>query len=95
MWLARKKCKYYSPKRRRIMAQGDPIKSLDVFERDNWICHLCDNRINRYLRLPNWWAATIDHVIPISEGGTHTWDNVKAAHAKCNWDKANKTPVAV
>lgn len=27
---------------------------------------------------------SIDHVIPISKGGTHTWDNVKLAHHGCN-----------
>lgn len=76
------------------MAQGDEIDALTLFERDEWWCHLCDNKINRRLRLPNWWAATIDHVIPLSQGGTHTWDNVKAAHAKCNFDKANAIPIA-
>lgn len=76
------------------MAEGDEIDSLTLFERDGWWCHLCDNKINRRLRLPNWWAATIDHVIPLSQGGTHTWDNVKAAHAKCNFDKANAIQIA-
>ena len=74
------------------MAEGDDIDSLTLFERDGWLCHLCDNEINRKLRLPNWWAATIDHVIPLSKGGTHTWDNVKAAHAYCNFAKANAVP---
>lgn len=27
---------------------------------------------------------SIDHVVPISKGGTHTWDNVKLAHHGCN-----------
>lgn len=27
---------------------------------------------------------SIDHVIPISKGGTHTWDNVRLAHHHCN-----------
>lgn len=38
-------------------------------------------------------AATVDHVIPISKGGTHTWDNVKPAHYKCNIDKADNTDI--
>jgi hypothetical protein len=29
-------------------------------------------------------AATLDHIIPISQGGTHTPDNVKTAHWICN-----------
>lgn len=74
------------------MAQGDEIDALTLFERDNWMCHLCDRRINRRLRLPNWWAATIDHVIPLSKGGTHTWDNVRASHAYCNFKKSDCLP---
>jgi 5-methylcytosine-specific restriction endonuclease McrA len=34
-------------------------------------------------------AATIEHVQPLTHGGTHTWDNVKPAHAKCNFDKGD------
>ncbi|MDT2396282.1 HNH endonuclease [Enterococcus avium] len=26
----------------------------------------------------------MDHVIPISKGGTHSWDNVRLAHRHCN-----------
>jgi 5-methylcytosine-specific restriction endonuclease McrA len=32
----------------------------------------------------------IDHVIPISKGGTDTLDNVRPSHAKCNLSKGNK-----
>jgi 5-methylcytosine-specific restriction endonuclease McrA len=30
---------------------------------------------------------SIDHVRPLSKGGTHEWNNVKLAHRKCNWEK--------
>lgn len=33
---------------------------------------------------------TIDHVVPLSKGGTHTWDNVKVACGYCNTHKSNK-----
>jgi 5-methylcytosine-specific restriction endonuclease McrA len=29
-------------------------------------------------------ADSIDHVVPISEGGTHTLDNLRPAHRACN-----------
>ena len=29
----------------------------------------------------------IDHVIPLSRGGTHTYDNLHATHALCNQRK--------
>lgn len=33
---------------------------------------------------------SIDHKIPISLGGLHSWDNVKLAHRICNSRKSNK-----
>jgi len=33
---------------------------------------------------------SIEHVVPISKGGTHTWDNVKLAHHYCNSIKTDK-----
>ena len=83
------KGKYYSPKRRAIYAKGDDIDALELFEKYNWICHICDDIINRNVRMPNLMAATIDHIIPLCKGGTHTWENVRPAHAKCNFAKAD------
>ena len=37
-------------------------------------------------------AATIDHVLPRSRGGAHTWDNTVASCARCNARKSNRTP---
>lgn len=33
---------------------------------------------------------TIDHIIPLSKGGTHTWENVRLAHMSCNAGKRDK-----
>ena len=85
----RKRVKYYSSRRRKIYAQGDYIDSLVLFELYGWTCCICARKIDKRLRCPNYWAATIDHVIPLSKGGTHTWDNVRPAHWKCNMDKGN------
>ena len=38
---------------------------------------------------------SIDHVVPLSKGGTHTWDNVHLAHKRCNMVKGNKYPYVV
>ena len=34
----------------------------------------------------------VDHVVPRSLGGTHTWDNVVAACRRCNSKKENRLP---
>src|SRR3954451_7788953 len=51
-----------------------------VFARDGWHCVYC--------RGP---AETIDHVLPRSRGGPHTWENVVAACARCNHRKGDRT----
>lgn len=33
---------------------------------------------------------SIDHILPISLGGLHSWDNVQLAHRGCNTRKSNK-----
>ncbi|HEX8099272.1 MAG TPA: HNH endonuclease [Actinomycetota bacterium] len=50
-----------------------------VFARDNWICQYCGRS-----------AENVDHVIPKSKGGTHTWENVVAACRRCNSKKENR-----
>ncbi|MBX3313635.1 MAG: HNH endonuclease [Actinobacteria bacterium] len=55
-----------------------PISRRGVFARDEHRCQYCGDR-----------AETLDHVVPRSRGGTHTWDNVVAACRPCNVRKAD------
>lgn len=84
-----KTIRYYSPKRRAIYAEGDSINHLALFMMHGWICWLCKEPINPKIRKPNQWAATVDHIVPLCQGGTHTWDNVAPAHAICNFRKGS------
>jgi len=52
-----------------------------VFIRDSHTCQYCGGG-----------AENVDHVIPRSRGGTHTWDNVVAACKRCNSRKENRLP---
>ncbi len=88
----RYKGKYYSPKRRAIYAQGDKIDHLTLFNMHKWICNICKEPINPKLRFPNNMAATVEHVRPLKLQGTHTWDNVRPAHAICNFNKGASEP---
>jgi 5-methylcytosine-specific restriction endonuclease McrA len=38
---------------------------------------------------------TVDHVIPVSKGGSDTFDNVRAAHNSCNRRRGVKDPCQV
>lgn len=63
---------------------------LYVLSRDRWRCHLCKQRISRHLAVPHPRAATVDHVIPQSQGGTHEPANLRAAHMGCNSARSNR-----
>lgn len=85
----KKPIKYYSPKRRAVYAKGDVIDALLLFDLFGWMCYLCTEPIERHRRCPDWRAATIEHLVPIAHGGTHTWDNVVPAHYICNMQKSD------
>lgn len=66
----------------------DPAVTLQsIFDRDGGRCEYCDRKVSR--NRSDWRkVATIDHVTPLSRGGTHTFDNVVLACMECNTKKA-------
>ncbi|MGH2573797.1 MAG: HNH endonuclease [Actinomycetota bacterium] len=52
-----------------------------VFARDSWTCQYCGSA-----------AENVDHVVPRSRGGLHSWENVVAACRRCNSRKENRQP---
>lgn len=56
-----------------------------------WPCWLCGNEIDYDLKFPDPWSFTVDHVIPLSKGGDPLdWENLRAAHYRCNQRKGDK-----
>jgi len=70
----------------RIPYKKVAISRENLMRRDNYECQYCGVRLNRK-------TGTVDHVVPKSKGGKHTWANVVAACKKCNNKKDNRTPV--
>lgn len=73
--------------RRRAKRYGvdyEKVDPLAVYERDGWMCGLCGEPVDRRLQWPHPLSASQDHIVPISQGGPHTFDNVQCAHLECN-----------
>ncbi|WP_394163393.1 HNH endonuclease [Galactobacter valiniphilus] len=51
---------------------------------DNFLCHLCGLLVVIEGNAASNAYATLDHLIPYSDGGTDTLDNLLTAHAWCN-----------
>lgn len=66
------------------------FKRSEIYERDGWICQLCRKAVNPNLTFPNPSCASLDHVIPLSRGGSHKTTNVQLAHLRCNTSRGNK-----
>lgn len=82
----------HSTRRARKYDNG-PVESISyfiVFQRDCGQCKLCLLDVDKNAVYPDPLAGTIDHVIPLSKGGTHTYDNVQLAHSICNSRKGNR-----
>lgn len=76
-------------RRAKLLTNGpvEDISRLALAERDGWRCHLCGKKVRASKRKRDPLGPSIDHILPISLGGTHTWDNVALAHDRCNRSK--------
>jgi 5-methylcytosine-specific restriction endonuclease McrA len=62
-----------------------PCSRRGVLARDRETCQYCGIQ-------PGRTQLTVDHVIPRSQGGLTTWDNVVLACRDCNHKKGGRTP---
>ena len=72
---------------RRAPLVGPAFTTREIAERDGWRCHLCGRLVpdRQYTAADD--DPTIDHLIPVSEGGEHSRTNVRLAHNRCNWER--------
>jgi 5-methylcytosine-specific restriction endonuclease McrA len=66
------------------------VSKLVVFERDEWHCQICRSEVDPALAFPHPQSASLDHKVPITKGGSHTYANVQLAHLACNQAKGNR-----
>lgn len=76
---------WHTARRARVAAafvEDVPLHAL--LERDGWMCGICGKPIPRDAVWPDRQSPSLDHVIPLSKGGEHSWANAQAAHLSCN-----------
>lgn len=74
--------------RKKINGDADYSISLKrLYKRDQGICAICGEEVDMMCDPNSNEYGSIDHIIPLAKGGTHTWDNVQLAHRICNSNK--------
>jgi len=66
------------------------VQPSRVFELDGYRCHLCNKKCDATKVVPHPRAPTVDHVIPLSNGGTHEPANCRTACFICNSTKGSR-----
>lgn len=74
---------------KRTNGPSDDIEHFTVFERDGWICQLCNEPVDDTLPWPHPMSKSLDHKQPLTRGGLHSYDNVQLSHLRCNIQKSN------
>lgn len=75
---------------KRGAADAESFEHREVFDRDYWMCGICSRPVNPELCYPDPMSASLDHVIPVSRGGSHARDNAQCSHLFCNLSKGSR-----
>lgn len=71
--------------KRRGAGESRSFDRAAIWDRDGGRCHICGKKCD-----PKSWD--MDHLIPLSRGGSHTPDNVSVSHPECNRRRFNTGP---
>lgn len=72
-------------------AANDNVDPIAVFNRDGWRCQMCNVRTPHKLRGTHEHnAPELDHIILLSKGGEHSYQNTQCLCRSCNMSKGAK-----
>jgi 5-methylcytosine-specific restriction endonuclease McrA len=83
---------YWALKRaRKRSATVERVDPYVVFERDQWRCHICKKKTKPALRGKHEpLSPELDHIVPLSEGGEHSYRNTACSCRECNMRKGSR-----
>lgn len=70
------------------IAHEEGITLAKLYKKHKGICAIC----SRFVEPRD---ASPDHIIPIKNGGLHTWENLQLTHLKCNKVKGTRSHESV
>jgi len=86
----------YNEKVKRRLSSNSEYERVDfesIMESQHYQCALCGYDAPKHLRGTNEFnAPEIDHIIPLSKGGSHTTENCQMLCRKCNLKKSDSLP---
>lgn len=89
-WCSRKYHKRLRKARQRGAARSGPYTLAEIAARDRRRCGICRRPVLMTRLVPHPKAPTIDHVVPLSQGGDDVRSNVRLAHFLCNATRGNR-----
>lgn len=75
---------------RQRQAPAELVMLADLLIEQAYACYLCGLPINPEPKYPDAPSASVDHVIPLSRGGSGLRENLRAAHLGCNVAKGDR-----
>lgn len=72
---------------------GSKVRAVSyktIYDRDGGTCQICGKKVSTRYKWPSLLAGSMDHIIPLSKGGTHEERNIQLAHLGCNLSKNNR-----
>lgn len=92
--MSRKANVYAAVHRRHARVKDQHVEDVDIrvlYERDGGKCGLCGKQVRlRSTRKRDPKAASIDHIIPISQDGENSYANTQLTHWGCNLSKGDR-----
>jgi hypothetical protein len=83
--------KYQHERRARLRGNdAERFEPIEVYERDGWTCGICALPVDPALTWPDPLSVSLDHITPVSLGGSHTRENTRCSHLGCNSKRGNR-----